>query len=177
MAERRNTEGNTQVARAGGRGKSGSRRRHRPTHGSSRDGGEPPPESTPPVPVAQLLDLVQRDTHTAAVLHWLSGVVVDAFTDQGGPPPRWVLRRGSSGGAEVVRPDVAVEVVAKLEEMAKEARARVEALLRTEVPGVKLPAVDPEEQHVEQPPVVVRNEHRNERGRRQHVQPEGDDEP
>lgn len=176
MAERSNTEGNALVARAGGRGKSGSRRRHRPKDHGSRDGGEPPPASTSPVPVAQLLDLVQRDLQGAAVLHWLSGVVVDVFTDQGGPPPRWVLRRGNSGGTEVVRPDVVMDLAGRLEALADEARARVEALLRAEVPGVKLPAVDPEEQHVEQAPTVVRNEHRNERGRRQHVQPEGDDE-
>lgn len=177
MAERGDTEGNTQVARAGGRGKSGSRRRHRPTHGSSRDGGEPPPESTPPVPVAQLLDLVQRDTHAAAVLSWLSGVVIDAFTDQGGPPPRWVLRRGNGGGAEVVRPDVAVEVVARLEEMASEARARVEALLSADLRTVRLPAMDPDTLCIEPVPVVVRNEYPAVRGRRRHEHQEREDDP
>lgn len=149
----------------------------RAVHRGARDGGEPPPESTAPVPVARLLDLVQRDSHTAAVLHWLSGVVVDAFTDQGGPPPRWVLRRGCHATTEVVRPDVAVEVVARLEEMANEARARVDALLTADVRSVKLPPMDSDDQYVQPVPVVVRNENLHERGRRPHVQTETEDEP
>lgn len=111
------------------------------------------------------------------MLHWLSGVVVDVFTDQGGPPPRWVLRRGNGGGAEVVRPDVAVEVVARLEEMANEARARVDALLTADVKSVRLPPMDPDTLCIEPVPVVVRNESRHERGSRRHEHQEREDEP